>query len=125
VTTESTPVKPKDLTEINPAPSNAAAPGDIVKPPTEVPYDPAPDREKVRALIALLLLGALFAVIILVVLAGILTAYSCHTKEACTPETADLKSIRAIIELVLTPLIGLVGAVTGFYFGSGSAKPGS
>jgi hypothetical protein len=124
VTTESPPVKPKDLTEINPAPSTTS-PGDTVKPPTEVPYDPAPDRENVRALIALLLLGSLVAVIILVVLAGIFTAYSCHVKDACTPETADLKSIRAIIELVLTPLIGLVGAVTGFYFGSGSAKPGS
>lgn len=119
---ESPPVKPKDLTEINPAPAGVSSPSDVIQSPTEEPYDPAPARENVRGMIALLLVWTLVAVVALVMIVGIVTAYGCHLKESCTPETADLKSIRAVIELVLTPLVGLVGAVTGFYFGEKSAS---
>jgi hypothetical protein len=62
------------------------------------------------------------AVIVLVMFVGIVTAYNRHLKDACTAETTDLKSIRSVIELILTPLVGLVGAVTGFYFGEKSAS---
>ena len=92
----------------------------------EKPYDPTADRETIRGTIALALVWALVAVIAAVVLTGLVTAYACHGGGACNAETMDLKTIRAVIELVLTPLIGLVGAVTGFYFGekSASGKPG-
>ena len=63
-----------------------------------------------------------FLFFIPVVLIGVLTAYNCHVRDACTAETVDLKSMRSVIELVLTPLVGLVGAVTGFYFGEKSAS---
>jgi hypothetical protein len=119
VTTESLPVKAKDLTEI-PAPSNVSSPD--IEAPVEEPYDPAPARENVRGMIALLLVCTLVAVIGLVMLVGIVTAYNCNPKDACTAETTELKSIRSVIELVLTPLVGLVGAVTGFYFGEKSAS---
>jgi hypothetical protein len=33
---------------------------------------------------------------------------------------ADLKDI---LELLIAPVVGIVGAVTGFYFGSGGANP--
>jgi hypothetical protein len=121
VTTESSSIKPRDLTEINPAPSSAPSASDLVQAPTEEPYNPAPERENVRGTIALLLVWTLVVLIALVVVVGIVTAYNCHLKDACTAETTDLKSIRAVIELVLTPLVGLVGAVTGFYFGEKSA----
>ena len=92
----------------------------------EKPYDPTADRETIRGTIALALVWALVGVIAAVVLTGLVTMYACHGGGACNVETMDLKSIRAVIELVLTPLIGLVGAVTGFYFGekSASSKPG-
>jgi len=95
-----------------------ATPGEIV----EKPYDPTADRETIRGTIALALVRALVCVIAAVVLTGLVTAYACHGGSACNAETMDLKSIRAVIEMVLTPLIGLVGAVTGFYFGEKSAS---
>jgi hypothetical protein len=47
---------------------------------------------------------------------GLSTAVRCGLSGVCTLETVELKSARAIVELVLTPLVGLVGAVNGFYF---------
>lgn len=119
MTTESPPVQPKDLTEINPAASGASP---DIEAPVEEPYDPAHERENVRGKIALLLVWTMVIVIGLVMLVGIVTAYDCHLKDACSPDATDLKSIRSVIELVLTPLIGLVGAVTGFYFGEKSSN---
>lgn len=119
MTTESPPVQPKDLTEINPAPSSFSP---DIEAPVEEPYDPAPARENVRGRIALLLVWTMVVVIGLVVLIGIVTAYNCRLKDACSVDATDLKSMRAVIELVLTPLIGLVGAVTGFYFGEKSSN---
>jgi hypothetical protein len=85
------------------------------------PYDPAVDRETIRGTIALSLVLTLVVVIGAVVLAGLVTIYSCHTKDACTAETVDIKTLRAVVEIVMPPLIGLVGAVTGFHFGEKSA----
>lgn len=115
-------VEPKDLTEINPAPARISSPSDVIQAPIEEPYDPAPARENVRGMIALLLVWTLVAVVALVMIVALIIAYGCRLKDSCSPETADLKSIRSVIELVLTPLVGLVGAVTGFYFGEKSAS---
>lgn len=87
----------------------------------EKPYDPTADRETIRGTIALALVWTLVGVIGAVVVTGLVTIYACHSGATCNAETMDLKTIRAVIELVLTPLIGLVGAVTGFYFGEKSA----
>jgi hypothetical protein len=103
--------------------------GDPATPSTskfvEKPYDPAPDRENVRGTIALALVSTLVGVIGVVVLAGLLIETACYSKDACTPETIELKTISKMLELILTPLIGLVGAVTGFYFGEKSATGSS
>jgi hypothetical protein len=90
------------------------------------PYDPTLDRETIRGTIAQALVWTLVGVIAVVVLAGLVTAYACHAKDACSADAIELKTIRVVIELILTPLIGLVGAVTGFYFGekSGAGKGG-
>jgi len=87
---------------------------------TEKPYDPAPQRENIRGTIALALVWTLVGVITLVVLAGLVTVLACHAKDACSADALELKTIRAVVEMILTPLIGLVGAVTGFYFGEKS-----
>jgi hypothetical protein len=85
------------------------------------PYDPAIDRETTRGTIAQALVWTLVAVIGAVVVAGLLTVYYCHNEKACAADTVEIKTLRAVVEIVMTPLIGLVGAVTGFYFGEKSA----
>jgi hypothetical protein len=118
---------PRDLTRIGPAgATGAGAPPAGAGQLIEKNYDPTLDRETIRGTIAQALIWTLVLVIGAVVLTGLVTIYGCHVKDTCTADTVELKTIRVVIELVLTPLIGLVGAVTGFYFGekSASAKPG-
>ena len=102
--------------------AGGATPPSIASQIVEKPYDPTADRETIRGTIALALVWTLVGVITAVVLTGFVTMYACHAGSTCNTETMDLKTIRAVIELVLTPLIGLVGAVTGFYFGEKSAS---
>jgi hypothetical protein len=40
---------------------------------------------------------------------------------ACSTGLLELKPIRSLGEVLLAPLVGLVGAVTGFYYGEKSA----
>lgn len=75
--------------------------------PKKAPYDPNPKREKIRGWIALVLLLLLSTVII-----G--SFYGLFYLEAA------LDDIKSLLELVLGSLIGLVGAVTGFYYGEKS-----
>jgi O-antigen/teichoic acid export membrane protein len=69
----------------------------------EQPYDPSKDREKIRGMIALILTICLIA-IVLFTLIMILTG-------------VDIEKTKDTLELILSPVVGLVGAVTGFYFG--------
>lgn len=89
---------------------------------TEAAYDPAKDREATRGGIAMALVWTLVGVVLGAMVIGVATAVACSVKDACTAETANLNAIKVVIESVLTPLIGLVGAVTGFYFGEKSGK---
>jgi hypothetical protein len=41
-----------------------------------------------------------------------------------TSSPPKIEDLRAVLEVILAPVVGIVGAVTGFYFGSGSATPG-
>jgi hypothetical protein len=111
----------QDLNKLGAPDSDAATPsGRII----EKSYDPAPYRENIRGSIALALVWTLVVLIAIVVLTGLVTEAACHAKDACSTETIELKTTRVVIEMVLTPLIGLVGAVTGFYFGEKSAAGG-
>lgn len=87
-------------------------------------YNPAAARESVRGNIAKWLVWTLVGVVAVVVLASIAMTWRCAAQNACAPEFAEMKSIRLLLELILTPLVGLVGAVTGFYFGEKSASAG-
>jgi multisubunit Na+/H+ antiporter MnhC subunit len=118
------PVQPQDLTNIGPAGSTGAtAPLSSASRFIEKNYDPTLDRETIRGTIAQALVWTLVVVIVAVILMGLVTAYGCHAKDTtCSADAIELKTTRAVIELVLTPLIGLVGAVTGFYFGEKSAS---
>jgi len=68
-------------------------------------YDPRPHREKIRGIIAIILVITLVAVI------GIILYKELWQKT----EAVEIKDIAATI---LTPLIAVVGTVLGFYFGS-------
>ena len=70
-------------------------------------YDPSQDREKVRGWIAIsliILLIALIAMLFLAILTSVVTV-------------GDLDKI---VATVLTPIMGIVGTVIGFYFGEKS-----
>lgn len=43
---------------------------------------------------------------------------------SCNTQTKDLEAVKVVVQLLLTPLVGLVGAVAGFYFGEKSGKSG-
>lgn len=75
-------------------------------------YDPTRDRETKRGEIALWLIGLLAAIIfggLLIALIWVLWGDA---------DTARLDALKSIVEMLLTPMVGLVGAVTGFYFGN-------
>jgi hypothetical protein len=102
-----------------------ATPSEPGEPFREKPYDPLPARENIRGQIAQWLIWTLVGVVAAVVITAILTTIGCLKASSCAQEALGLPSLRAVVELILTPLVGLVGAVTGFYFGekSASAKP--
>jgi hypothetical protein len=60
-------------------------------------------------------------------LTGLVTAVRCSAlwaTHACSDATNNLVALKTVLETLLTPLVGLVGAVTGFYFGDKSGKGG-
>lgn len=73
--------------------------------PRREPFDPAPHRERLRGLIAVVLVG-LFALAILASLAIFW---------ALPDRAGDMKDL---LPLVLTPLTSVVSAVLGFYYGA-------
>jgi len=90
---------PLDLSG-EPAPAQGATVGATA-------YNPAQDREKLRGWIAMALIILLIGLISLLFLA-ILTS---------VVKVADLDKI---VATVLTPIMGIVGTVIGFYFGEKS-----
>ncbi len=73
----------------------------------KAPYEPTRDRERVRGLLAAALIGLLSIVVLglfVALLAGRLTI----------PELGQLAAV------TISPIVGLLGAVLGFYFGEQS-----
>ena len=98
-------VKVLDLT---PEPPVAAGTGPAV---ATVPYDPSEDRELLRGILAKLLFALLAVVAIGAVTARIV-------------DQIDGAALKDILTGVFTPLLGVFGTVTGFYFGSAQASQG-
>lgn len=71
------------------------------------PYDPAEDREKIRGRIAIALISLLIGLISLLFVAILVGV-------------VQIDDLDKIVATVLTPILGIVGAVIGFYFGGKS-----
>jgi hypothetical protein len=69
------------------------------------PYDPTRARERMRGAIAIVLLSILGAVVLFAFI-GLWT------------QSILIEDMRTLLEILFAPLVGLVGAVTGFYYGS-------
>ena len=75
--------------------------------PKLVPYDPAPYRDRMRGYLAGTLVGILGFTIILSLGAA-----------AFWPDRSQ--AILDVLNVILGPLVALVGAATGYYFGAGA-----
>ena len=111
-----------DLRTVGVADKPDAAPQQPAEPFREKPYDPSPARENIRGRIALWLIYTLVGVIALITGMALIATGAC-LMAGCSAGALELTALRVLVELVLTPLVGLVGAVTGFYFGEKSAAP--
>jgi hypothetical protein len=78
----------------------------LYQPKTET-YDPAPDREKVRGRMAQWVLLLLVAVVLLSFISIV-----------CNWTTFD--NLKKLLDIFLTPLVGLVSSIIGFYYGEKS-----
>lgn len=93
-------------------------------------YNPAQDREKKRGQIATwlvaLLIGVAAAPFLLILVRGVCVAADANTASLAASTCAGLPAVDLIevLQLVLTPVVALVGAATGFYFGEKSGSDG-
>ena len=81
--------------------------------PSSEKYNPEQSRDKARASITYWLL-----ILLTILFLGAFVAFF------SIKETATFANLKVLLEMLITPLIVLVSAATGFYFGANSAtKP--
>ena len=97
----SSPDEEGDFTKEAASPDAASA---GLSPIPTKPYDPEPEREGIRGSLAILLISLLIGVVAV--------SFFCLW---LMPE--KFENLKGLLELVFGPIIALVGAVTGFYFG--------
>ena len=79
--------------------------------------------EKKRGEIASLLVWSLVILVAVVAGCGLwLGAHACKDDATCKALMTSVDGFKTVVEIVLTPMVGLVGAVTGFYFGGKAAE---
>lgn len=76
--------------------------------PTGAPFDPEPQRERIRGWIALSLLGML-AIVLLLAFVSMWAGM-------------DTEVLQTVLTIIFGPLVALVSAATGFYYGSRSSS---
>ena len=82
--------------------------GEVLEPgPT--PFDPSRQRESMRGVVA----GLLLVILAFIIIAAFLSYWF---------NWASQDQIEGLLTIVFAPMIGLVGAATGFYFGSTEAR---
>ncbi len=83
--------------------------------------EPSRSIDATRERIAYILLGTLGAIVALQAIAGIVFAADCWGsggKESCDLAKSSLGLVTNTLSTIFTAMIGLVGSVVGFYFGS-------
>ncbi len=111
---------PQDLTEVG-----GTGGRDETPPPLrEESFNQAREQENVRGKIAIWLVGTFVSFIAIILMAVMATHFWCAYNDHCGEAVSDLKAVKFVVELILTPLVGLVGALTGFYFGEKSVNGG-
>lgn len=108
------------LSSLGAGPPAGALPAAVV-----MPYNPEPQQERTRGYITYALLGTLLLVILFLVAVGALLARDCYVQSSCASAQASLGIITGIMNIVFTPIIGLVGSVIGFYFGAKTTEAAS
>jgi len=105
-----------DRRSIDQSPESKAATSDSVRP---TDYDPAPEREHKRGQIALRLVGLLIGIcagtFVIVIAPAVCEFVGGDAVAKCAK--LSISEVETVLQLLLTPVVGLVGAVTGFYFG--------
>ncbi|MDP2259851.1 MAG: hypothetical protein Q8J89_09070 [Caulobacter sp.] len=85
------------------------------------PYNPARAQEHVRGRVAILLIIALLVMVATLSLVGLAGAQACWDHPGhCAAIKGSMEAIKLVLDTGLTAIVGLVGAVTGFYFGAKS-----
>jgi hypothetical protein len=74
-------------------------------------YDPEQSRDRARAVITYWLLGLLTALFI-----------ASFATYLAMPDKTEFANLKALLEMLISPLIVLVSAATGFYFGAHSSN---
>lgn len=111
----------RDLTLLGSAsPRAPLAPGKGI---VEEPFNKEKVQENIRGRIAQALVFTFVGFVGLIVLLVVGIQITCVVRASCTKPEYDLAAVRTLVELIMTPLVGLVGAVSGFYFGEKSANP--
>jgi len=82
---------------------------DRVNQPDRAPFDPSRQRESMRGVVA----GLLLVILAFIITAAFLSYWF---------NWASQDEIEGLLTIVFAPLIGLVGAATGFYFGSTESR---
>lgn len=77
--------------------------------PAKEPYDPEPQREKIRGRLAVCLIG-LFALEVIALFASVIFGW------------LTIAEAKEMVAILVTPTVGLAGAVTGFYYGGKSGQ---
>jgi hypothetical protein len=91
----------------------------------EEPFNKEKVQENIRGRIALTLVFTFVGFVGLVVLIVTGVQIACVLRASCAKPEYDLTPVKTIVELILTPLVGLVGTVSGFYFGEKSTRSGA
>lgn len=86
-------------------------------------YDPSRDRETTRGKIAMNLVWTLIGLVMATFLMALVNVLVC-SGTACNASASNMEAVKVIVQLLLTPIVALVGAVTGFYYGEKSGKGG-
>jgi hypothetical protein len=77
------------------------------------PFDLVQAREKMRGRLALILVLVLAGIVIAAFIYALISLFILKTFR-------DLDTLKTVLEILFAPVVGLVGSVTGFYFGEKS-----